>query len=219
MSTIKDLIQEYRELVILKNRTPKMTKGILEIFEELMDALEAGLYEDTCTNSKTVQWQKELAQVTDYESAALAFYDMSVRGFNKNLASLLSFYFASKVINSTSSPITKENFHSLRAVVVFKRSSKFLYYAEKAMNQHYSGKLNNKNFFDVLLLSDVFLGWNGNIITNTFSQLKEKSSNISVIHNYLTRNDILVEGQKACRAIFDSISDMLKYPYFTVSER
>ena len=73
----------------------------------------------------------------------------------------------------------------MRALIVYKRSSTFINYAEKAMTQHYAGNLNNRNFFDILLLSDVYNGWNGIFGEDIFAQLKEESTRIASIHQYL----------------------------------
>ena len=140
---------------------------------------------------------------------------MSIKGASKKITAILSYYYLSKIL--TIRPLS--NFYRMRALIVYKRSSTFIYYAEKAMTQHYVGNLNNKNFFDILLLSDVYKGWNGNFGEDAFAQLMKDSTRIASIHQYFTKNEVLEEGNKACKSINEYISKMLESPYFPFTEQ
>lgn len=213
--TIKDLIQEYKENIILKNLYGQATDKCINIYLRLMEALERGVpYYDEPAD-KLVQWQIELKQVKDYDSAALVFFDMSIKGASKKITAILSYYYLSKIL--AKKPLS--NFYRMRALIVYKRSSIFINYAEKAMTQHYAGNLNNRNFFDILLLSDVYNGWNGIFGEDIFAQLKEESTRIASIHQYFTKDEVLEEGKKACKSLNEYISKMLESPYFPFVEQ
>lgn len=82
--TIKELIERYRIEYSTMQLLGKdnVFEATNETLKELANALLRGS-DEFVDEGELVQWQKELNEVTDYQSAMLAFFDMEVRGISK----------------------------------------------------------------------------------------------------------------------------------------
>ena len=212
--TINKLIQKYKvEKIsgILNNNTPISTLN--ELAQALKRGVPLGMH-----GQEEVQWQKELKEVDDVLTASIAFYDMFLNNIMKKAAATLAYYYTTKVIENQYYPENiRKNAYCMRAVVVFKNISIFLKYSDTARKKYYNGPLSENQFFDLMLLSDVYSGWNNDLNSSIFNKsIKEQVPNVASNHPSFTKAEIVNKGQEASNAMYDLISFILKNSSFPI---
>ena len=213
--TIKELINKYKVekafSVITENKAT-----IIDTLNQLSDALLKGVPYGMHGNEE-VQWQKELKEVTDISSAMLAFYEMSLRGINKLASSKLAFYYASKIISENKFPNDVIiSAYVIRSVVIFNNMDNFLDFARWAKEDYYSGDLDNTQFFDLLLLANVYSGWINPLGSPQFEKMKQQATNVASNHQGFDKSQIIREGLMASESIEKLFAHALQNSSFPI---
>ena len=81
--------------------------------------------------------------------------------------------------------------------------------AQAPINE-YNGNLTETEFFDILLLSDVYKAWDSDPNSSLLDKLKRQAPNVAAMHPNLSRGQVLTEGDLAHKALFDIIETLVK---------
>lgn len=213
--TIKQILQQYKTEKAVSAISDN-TLSILKTLQMLSIAIHRGVPEGMHGNEE-VQWQKELKEIDDYATAMLGFYEMSIRGIDKRATSKLAYYFASRLIKENRYPQDVIiNAYVIRSIVIFNNISDFLDYARWAKDGYYSGEMDNRQFFDIFLLANVYCGWINPIGSPQFEKIKQQSSSVANNHSNFDRTQIMRFGLEASDSVTDLIAHCLKNSSFPI---
>ena len=74
----------------------------------------------------------------------------------------------------------------------------------------YEGNLTESEFFDILLLSDVYKAWDSDPSSSMLSNLQKQAPKVASLHPSFSRSQVLSEGELAHKALFDVIEPIVK---------
>lgn len=205
-----DLIYEYLQnrvgsALVQKDNSPL----IMEILNKI--ALEF---------KKDNSWQEELRSCIDKyawmnEGVLMSvFYEMFVRKIGNNLPMLLAYVYSSRVAKDESFSLTNRlEGYKIRAKIVFgsmDRLDRVMILARTAPMGKYRGSLDDNQFFDILLLSDVYKAWNQNDDDELFAKIKLQAPRVAQVHSGLTKQKVLKEGELAHKAVLNIVERLIK---------
>lgn len=143
----------------------------------------------------------------------MAFFEMSVRKIGGDIPALLCYYYSSLVANDSSLPVNiRANGYRFRAFVEFKNMDKWniIMSMAQAPFNGYEGNLTESEFFDILLLSDVYKAWDSDPSSSMLSNLQKQAPKVASLHPSFSRSQVLSEGELAHKALFDVIEPIVK---------
>ncbi|MDY2641767.1 MAG: hypothetical protein SOW01_05260 [Mediterranea sp.] len=198
---LDSLLKEYsRTLIASQYFEDRAVEETAVVLHKINDYLKANKYKD------------ELI-IEDMTMAMCAFYDMCSRKIGGFYISLFSYFSCTAVANKTYLPQdTRLNGIMLRAFTTFTWFNswyKILTLARTSPIGRYEGNLDEKSFFDILLLSDVYKVWNIDNDHPTLYKLKSQAPFIA--HNYpnFTKQQIIKEGELANEALFNIVASII----------
>lgn len=152
-----------------------------------------------------IKFMNETTQ--DAFTACLLFYEMSVRKIGE-LAPLMAYYYGSKAMNQHTIPEnSRMAARRIRLYAFFQNMDKFDRFVMLAKTPMigYSGSLTDEEFFDFLIMSDVYHVWNSDRDSNILQSLQRQTIQNESKHPRFTKEKIKTEGEKVHRALFDAI--------------
>ncbi len=207
--TIKELIQKYNETVT--ETASNMQSRVVKILNDLSDALYRGDFK----RGKKDQWQIELEEVDDYLTAMLAFNDMSLRKIDQKTAALLTYYYASKILNDNYPEDMKKTAYCVRATIVFQNNSLFQEYC--CSIDDYNGILQDKgHFFNILLLADYYSAEGNSLNYGMYSKMAPVANRVASFHSEFSKPQIILLGLDASNHLYKHLSRLLENPAFPI---
>ncbi len=177
--------------------------------EEIVDVLNRLAVE--LTKNK---WRCSPSDVPTDTIAMCAFYEMFVRKIGGDAPIMLCYYYSSRVIKNTSLPINARlEGYKHRAFIVFKNMDKLDMTFSLACNApiaRYKGNLNNNQFVDLLLLSDVYQAWDTDDESRMLQNLKQQAPKVAATHPSFSKKQIITEGALAHDAVLNIIKNIVE---------
>lgn len=202
MSTIFDLLKDYSQIrisyeIVEKDPSVEITKILNKLAIEL----------------KNNNWICPPTEIPTDAIAMSAFFEMFALKIGPDAPIMLCYYYSSRVANDNSFPTNVRAMGNMfRAFITFKAMDKLNMAFNLACNAPiacYRGRLNNQQFFDLALLSDVYKAWNsGN--SKLLNKLKKQAPLVASNHPTFSKEEIIKEGELAHEAVFNIISSILK---------
>lgn len=217
--TIKELIERYRIEYSTMQLLGKdnVFEATNETLKELANALLRGS-DEFVDEGELVQWQKELNEVTDYQSAMLAFFDMEVRGISKRVSAYLAYYYASMLIDDQlKSNESAEDAYYMRSMIVFKNMNAFfdqVHWIRKDQDL-YKGQLDERQFNDLLLLANVYCAWNVETDNPSWDNVRRQVPIVASNHPGFSKTEVIKVGLEASDAMFKYIQLCLANNHIT----
>lgn len=150
--------------------------------------------------------------------AMIVFFEMFARKIGGDMVSFCCYYFASLVANDMSLPLNNRITGNMyRAFITFKNMEKWdilMGMARTAPMNGYSGHLDGNSFFDLLLLSDVYQAWNADSDSPMLENLKRQAPAVASNHPQYTKDQVILEGKLAHKAVFNVIKTLVTIPQF-----
>ncbi len=202
MSMISKLLREYSQIRISfeavgKDSSTEITKVLNQLAVEL-------------TKNK---WRCSSIEAPTDTIAMCAFFEMFARKIGGDATIMLCYYYSSRVANDHSLPNrTRIEGNKYRAFIVFKGMEKFNMAINLACNSHisgYRGNLNTNQFFDLLLLSDVYKAWDADSNSSMLQNLKKQAPFVAANHSTFSKQQIINEGELAHEALLNVISNII----------
>lgn len=163
--------------------------------------------------SKT-KYKSDPSSIENKTTAMLAFFEMFVRKIGGDMPALCCYYYSTLVANDTSLPHNPRITGNLyRAFITFKNMDKWNMLwsiARTAPINRYRGHLDETAFLDLLLLSDVYKAWDADSDSPLFATLKRQAPSVASNHPNYTKEQVMVEGELAHKAIFNVVETLVK---------
>ncbi|MBQ2506917.1 MAG: hypothetical protein II530_00310 [Bacteroidaceae bacterium] len=199
---LNELLKHYSATKILFEVEGKdSTQESVQILRQIEDVL------------KKNEWKITSSSVENNSLAMMAFFEMSVREIGGDIPALLCYYYSSLVANDSSLPVNiRANGYRFRAFVEFKNMDKWniIMSMAQAPFNGYEGNLTESEFFDILLLSDVYKAWDSDPSSSMLSNLQKQAPKVASLHPSFSRSQVLSEGELAHKALFDVIEPIVK---------
>lgn len=200
---ITKLLKEYTQVrvsyeAIGKDPSSEVTKVLLKLESEL----------------RKRDWKCPSDCVYNDTVAMCAFFEMYARKIGGDAPIMLCYYYSSRVANNrtlSESARVKGNKH--RAFIVFKAMNQLSMTFNIACNApiaEYRGRLNNNQFVDILLLSDVYKAWNADNNSTLLQNLKRQTPIVAANHPTFTKQQIIMEGELAHEAVLNIVSTIVE---------
>lgn len=204
-----DLIYDYLQnrvgnAIVQKDYSPR----IMEILNKI--ALEF---------KKDNSWQEELRSCNDKYAwmnegvLMIVFYNMFVKKIGNDLPLLLAYIYSSRVAKDESFSLANRlEGYKTRAKIVFgcmDRLDRIMLLARTAPMGRYRGHLDGNQFFDILLLSDVYKVWSQNGGDEMFTKIKLQAPHVACVHSELTKQEVLEEGELAHEAVLNIVERLI----------
>ena len=180
---LDSLLKEYsRTLIASQYFEGRAVEETAVVLHKINDYLKANEYKDEFF-------------IEDMTMAMCAFYDMCSRKIGGFYISLFSYFSCTAVANKTYLPQdTRLNGIMLRAFTTFtwfKSWHKILNLARTSPRGRYEGNLDEKSFFNILLLSDVYRVWDVSNAHPILSKLKMQAPLIANNYPSFTKQQII----------------------------
>lgn len=196
--TLHQAINEYRKLKIseatamaMNANTDSIKNATISLFQKVNGNLMAMMNENTI----------------DPFTACLLFSEMSMRKIG-DLTPFLAYYFGTKAQSQSSIPEhSKLDARRMRVFALVQNMDKFdrmVMLAQTPMIG-YSGTLNDQEFFDFLIMADVYRVWDSDNTSSFLQSLKRQTQENSLKYPMHSKETIIREGEKAHQALFKAI--------------
>lgn len=199
MSMIKQLFKEYSQIRISFEAVGRNASAETN---RVLNLLAAELAKNN--------WKCSPADVPTDTIAMCAFFEMfaqKIGGFN---AVVLCYFYSSRVTKDRSLPTkARVEGNKIRAFIVFKNIDQLSQIFNFACNSpigNYKGKLNDRQFVDLLLLSDVYQAWDADNGSAMLRNLKKQAPMVAAHHPNFTRQQIITEGELAHEAVLNVVN-------------
>ena len=169
-----------------------------------------------------VQWQKELKEVDDDILAMTAFFELSVDGYLRDPGALLTYYYASRIINNGSQLLDKTDAYYMRSIIIFKNMDCFQDLLSDIWtwrdSNNYSGSLSRREFFDLFLLANVYMAWDTETDNSTWNNIKRQTPMVASNHPTFSKQEVIKEGLHLSDIMYTYIKEFLNNSSLTVWE-
>ena len=199
---LNSLLKQYSAVKVYSlvgNNDPN--QELVQIFRQIEDTL------------KKSDWKITPMSVENNSIAMMAFFEMFVRKIGGDMPALLCYYFSSLVAEDNSLPTSKRlDGNRLRAFITFKNMNKWnmIISMAQAPFSGYNGKLTERLFFDILLLSDVYKAWDSDPDSPMLEDLKKQAPKVAAMHPSLSKAQVLTEGELAHKSVFGIIESLVE---------
>jgi hypothetical protein len=199
---LNSLLKQYSAVKVYSlvgNNDPN--QELVQIFRQIEDTL------------KKSDWKITPMSVENNSIAMMAFFEMFVRKIGGDMPALLCYYFSSLVAEDNSLPTSKRlDGNRLRAFITFKNMNKWnmIISMAQAPFSGYNGKLTERSFFDILLLSDVYKAWDSDPDSPMLEDLKKQAPKVAAMHPSLSKAQVLTEGELAHKSVFEIIESLVE---------
>lgn len=223
--SINSLLREYKAArsvgALLGKNREEIQRDVNEILRKLAIALRAGA--PTCMHGdEEVQWQKELKEVDDDILAMTAFFELSVDGYLRDPGALLTYYYASRIINNGSQLLDKTDAYYMRSIIIFKNMDCFQDLLSDIWtwrdSNNYSGSLSRREFFDLFLLANVYMAWDTETDNSTWNNIKRQTPMVASNHPTFSKQEVIKEGLHLSDIMYTYIKEFLNNSSLTVWE-
>lgn len=203
MSTILKILKDYSQLrisyeAIGKDASTAVAKTLNQLATELAKN----------------EWRCPPTEVPTDAIAMSAFFEMFTLNIGKDAPIMLCYYYSSRVANDNSFPTNVRALGNMfRAFIVFKALDKLNMTFNLACNAPfagYRGRLNNQQFYDFSLLSDVYKAWDVCNSDSLLRNLKRQAPLVAANYPTFSKQQIITEGELAHEAILEVVSTMIK---------
>ena len=203
MSRISQLLKEYSQIHIsysVVGKDPTMeTKRILN---QLADEL-----------AKT-EWKCSPSEVPTDSIAMSAFFEMFAHKIGGDAPIMLCYYYSSRVANDKLLPPDVRTLGNMfRAFIVFKAMDKLNMTFNLACNAPfagYRGKLQNQQFFDFALISDVYQAWDRDNNDPLLQNLKKQTPMVASNYPMFNKQQIMAEGELVHEAVLNVVRTIVE---------
>ena len=196
--TLKQAITKYRQLKVAEATTMALNGHLQSIKEDTVNLFhQVNEILGTMRNDYT----------DDPFSACLLFSEMAIRKIGE-LTPFFAYYYGTLAQSQDTIPAhSKIDARRMRLFAMFKNLDAFdrsimLAYAPIS---GYLGKLNDQEFFDFLIMSDVYLVWDSDDNSPLLQSLKNQTLKNKRKHLKFSKDEIVNEGEKAHKALFTII--------------
>lgn len=202
MSTIKQLLKEYSQVRVSYEAVGRNASAETN---RVLNLLAAELTKNN--------WKCSPSDVPTDTIAMCAFFEMFAQKIGGVNAVLLSYFYSSRVAKDFSLPTTaRVEGNKIRAFTVFKnidQLSRIFNFACNSPIGNYKGKLNDHQFVDLLLLSDVYQAWDADNSSAMLQNLKKQTPMVAANYPTFTRQQIITEGELAHDAVLNIINTII----------
>lgn len=203
MSTILKLLKDYSQIHIAYEAIGK--DASIEI-SKILNQLAIELAKN--------EWRCPPREVPTDAIAMSAFFEMFTLKIGKDAPIMLCYFYSSRVANDNSFPANVRALGNMfRAFIVFKALDKLNMTFNLACNAPfagYRGQLNNQQFYDFSLLSDVYKAWDINNSDPLLRNLKRQAPLVAANYPTFSKQQIIAEGELAHEAVLNVVSSMVK---------
>ena len=198
---LDSLLKEYsRTLIASQYFEGRAVEETAVVLHKINDYLKANEYKDEFL-------------IEDMTMAMCAFYDMCSRKIGGYPISLFSYYSCTAVAKRTYLPQdTRLNGIMFRAFTSFSWCNSWyeiLKLARTSPIGDYHGNLDERAFFDILLLSDVYTAWDVDNTHPMLAKLKRQAPFVASNHPSFTKQQIIEEGKLANEALFNVVASII----------
>ncbi|MDE6522757.1 MAG: hypothetical protein K2L17_08075 [Muribaculaceae bacterium] len=196
--TLQQAITKYRQLKVAEAATKALNGNIRSINEDTVN-----LFHEVNENLGIMRND----YTDDPFSACLLFSEMSIRQIGE-LAPFLAYYYGTLAQSQDKiSAHSKIDARRMRLFAMFKNLETFdrAIMLAHAPISGYTGKLNDQEFFDFLIMSDVYLVWDSDDNSTLLKSLKSQTLKNIRNHSKFSKDEIMKEGEKAHKALFTII--------------
>ena len=223
--SINSLLHEYKAArsvgALLGKNREEIQRDVNEILRKLAVALRAGA-PTHMHGDEEVQWQKELKEVDDDILAMSAFFEMSIYGYLRDPGAILTYYYASRLINDEAQSSNRIDAYYMRSVIIFKNIDCFQTLLSDIWSwrdsYNYSGRLNRREFFDLFLLANVYMAWDCDTDNSTWNNIKRQAPIVASNHPTFNKQDVIKEGLHLSDIMYTYIIEFLNNSSLTVWE-
>lgn len=201
---LNTLIEQYIDT--LDDSLPS-NEDLEEYSDQLLEKIACELEKDN--------WENEILLVENNFKAMETFWFLFIREIRLDgfPAAYLCYYFSCLVAYDTNLPLEKRlEGNKYRAFIMFKMDSLTWYSFLTQARLEYiksNGILTEKEFFDFLILSDVYKAWDIDPNHYIMDDLKKQAPTIASIYPSFNKEKIIYEAELAHKAIFSLIKQRI----------
>lgn len=142
-----------------------------------------------------------------------AFFDMFARNIGGDIPAMMCYYFSSLVASDITLPLkARLEGNKYRAFILFKNMNNWDFIIMTALNSpiaEYNGHLNERSFFDLMLLCDVYKAWDIEPSSAMLTNLQKQAPNVAAQHPNYSQQQVILEGELAHKALFNIIESIV----------
>lgn len=195
---LQQALTKYRQLKVAEATCLALNKNLQNVKAETIALF-------TQVNNNIGLMRNE--NTTDPFTACLLFSEMSMNKIG-DISPLLAYYYGTLAQSQDTIPAhSKIDARRMRLFAMFKNMDAFdraIMFAHAPISG-YTGTLNDQEFFDFLIMSDVYSVCNSDDSSPLLQSLKRQTIEKTSKHSKFSKHEIMKEGEKAHKALFSII--------------